>query len=327
MNKFNLIAMNQPQTSKKRKNFWSQPLRVESPDIATLSTARCIDSALWFVNNPKLEERIYAFLAKYVEKHEVELYSFILVGNHYHLVAKFPKENASQFYRDFNARIAESVRIYVDDFTEGPLFKRRYSSQALPLNVDIENYFFYCALQAVSSGLCQKISDYPGYNFFNDAVRGVNRKYKYFMHAEYGDAKRNNSKVSKKDFWSEHTLKFSRLPGHEELSQREYIKLMHNKLEERRLTALKKLEKRGYLTKDTLKKVKPGSLPASTKKGGRRPIVLTCCKKAWKNYISFYFSVVERFKNASEKFRNGDLTVEFPKGTYKPHGMTMVVPP
>ena len=313
--------------SKSPKNFWSQPLRVESGKYAILATARCIDSALWFVNNQKLEERIYAFLAKYVEKHEVKLYSFILVGNHYHLVARFPKENASHFFRDFNARIAESVRIYVSNYTEGPLFKRRYTSQALPLDGDVENYFFYCALQAVSSGLCQKISDYPGYNFFNDAVKGVSRKYRYFMHAAYGDAKRKNPKVSKKDFWSEHILKFSRLPGHESKSNKEYAKLMHNKLEERRSKLLKSLEKSGHLTKDVLKKVKPGSLPASSKKGGRRPLVLSYCIKAKNEYLSFYFGVVRSFKQACAKFRSGDFSANFPRGTYRPHGMTIMEAP
>ena len=47
-----------------KQKFWSQPLRVEAPEYAQLATSRCINSALWFVNNKKLEERIYAFLAK-----------------------------------------------------------------------------------------------------------------------------------------------------------------------------------------------------------------------------------------------------------------------
>ena len=147
------------------------------------------------------------------------------------------------------------------------------------------------------------------------------------MYSAYGDAKRKNPKVSRKDFWSKHTLKFSRLPGYEKLSNKAYSKLMHEKLEERRTQLLKKLQRPGRLTKETLKKVKPGSLPASTKKGGRRPIVLSYCIKARNEYLEFYFGIVRSFKQASAKFRNGDFSAIFPRGTYFPHGMTMAIPP
>ena len=106
-------------------------------------------------------------MAKYIEKYQVELYGFQLVGNHYHLLARFPLGNMALFYRDFNARIAESVKLLVPEFESGPLFERRYASQAVPEKDDIEDYFFYLALQPVSSGLCARVSEYPGRSLFS----------------------------------------------------------------------------------------------------------------------------------------------------------------
>ena len=138
------------------KSYWSQPIRLEQPHLACLCTSKTVNSALWFVNNPKLEERILAYLAKYQEKYGVILYAFVLQGNHYHINAKFPRCNRAAFFRDFNARIAEAVREFVPAFLGGPLMERRFTAQFLPLDCDVEQYFFYCALQAVKSGLAQR---------------------------------------------------------------------------------------------------------------------------------------------------------------------------
>ena len=51
------------------------------------------------------------------------------------------------------------VKKYVRSFGEGPVFQRRYSEQAIPLESDLEDRFFYCALQPVQAGLCKKISE------------------------------------------------------------------------------------------------------------------------------------------------------------------------
>ena len=161
-------------------SYWSQPIRVESSEMVQLITFRTINSALWFVNNRLLEERILGFLAKYSNKYFVKLHGFCIMGSHIHLLASFPKGNRLAFCRDFGARTAESVRMFVPRFLGGPLFERRYSLQFLPLAEDVSKYFFYLALQAVESGLSERISEYPGYNSFHDARCGIERSYKFF---------------------------------------------------------------------------------------------------------------------------------------------------
>ncbi len=61
------------------------------------------------------------------------------------------------------------------------LWHRRYSSEFLPDAESIEEYFFYTALQLVSDGLVDRISDYPGYNFFHDAISGIKRTFKILL--------------------------------------------------------------------------------------------------------------------------------------------------
>jgi len=192
----------------------SQPLRIEDPNLWSFGTARTQNSKLWFVNNKNLEQHCLAYLAKYQEKYGVEIYAKVFQGNHFHLVSRFPGCNRSLFYRDYNARMAEGVRRHVATFEGGTLFERRYSEQALPSNEDLEEYFFYCALQPVSSGLCERIGDYPGYNSFDDAVSARKRKFNLIDWASYNEAKRNNQNPKKKDYIKTYYLKFTRLPGY-----------------------------------------------------------------------------------------------------------------
>ena len=241
-------------------------LRVEIPGIVEFSTSKTVNSALWFVNNQVLETRICSYLAKYAEKYGVKLYAFVIQGNHYHLLAEFVEGTRAAFFKDFNARIAEAVRELVPAFGEGSLFRGKYKPQFLPLEEDVEDKFFYSALQPVSSGLCEKVSDYPGYNSFSDAVRGKTRKFKLVNRGEYNSRKRFDKSISIEDYTKTYELKFERLSNYKKLSQKEYSKLMHKKLEKLRLDILSRKSKEGYKypSPEYLKKIKPGSIPKTT---------------------------------------------------------------
>lgn len=304
-------------------SFWSQPIRVECTDKAQLITCRTINSALWFVNNKKLEQMLLAYLAKYCEKYRVLLYAFAIVGNHYHMVARFPNGGRSEFFRDFNARIAQLVHYCVPNFLGGPLFERRFTPQILPLDKDVENYFIYCALQAVSSGLCKNITDYNEYNSFHDASCGITRKFKLVSYGKYNAAKRTNPKVSIKDFEKEYILRYARLPGYENVSRNQYKSILLKKTEARRQTLIadRLAQKKGFLGRENLNKVSPGSYPHISKKGGIRPLVLSENGEAKANYLSWYFQIVEDFRSAVRLYRSGSFDVHFPIGTFRPPGM------
>ncbi len=308
----------------------SQPLRIEHPDFGSFATVRTVNSQLLFVNNPDLEDRVLGRLAQYQEKYEVELYAFVIMGNHYHPLTKFPKCNRAHFFRDLNARTAEAVRKLVPEFKGGPLVERRYSEQALPLDEDIENQFFYSALQPVSSGLAEKISDYPGYNSFDDAITGRTRKIRQVNWAAYNQAKRKGRRPRICDFYYYVELKYKRLPGYEDLSQKEYRKLMLQKFEQRRQVILEEFAKQGYVfpTPEQLRRTKASAYPKHTKKSERhskRPLVLSRCAKAKKAYLELYFSIYHAYKEACRRYRAGDFGVEFPPRTYRPPGVAIYI--
>ncbi len=78
---------------------------------------------------------------------------------------------------------------------------------------------------------CERISEYPGYNSFTDAIYGRARKVKVVDYERYNAARRYNPHLRKEDYTTAYTLRYKRLPRYEHLGQKEYAKLMLKKLE------------------------------------------------------------------------------------------------
>lgn len=295
--------------------------RIECKKVASFQTTRTRNSELWLVNKKSLEEAILGYAARYTNRYDVKMYALAIEGNHIQHVAHFPNANRASFMRDFNSSVARAVARHQETYPGGRVWARRYSAEYLPGDADIEQYFFYTVLQPVNDGLVDDISEYPGYNCFEDAITGRERKCKVVRWKEYNDAKRWNPSVSIDDYTEICTLRYERLPGYQQLSQREYETLMRRKLKERTSHIIKTRAGKPSVGPEKLKLVKAGSLPKKTKKSGpndHRPRILSICPQRRAMAKGWYFGIYFEYKRASKRYREGNLSVRFPPGTYKP---------
>lgn len=298
--------------------------RIETTEHTSFNTIRCRNAKLWFINNKELEQRILAHTAKYITTRNVDLYAFAIEGDHLHDLADFPLKNRSDYMRDRNSIVGKLVPLYCDSHEGGGTFGRRYSSELIPHHVDdIEERFFYTVLQPVQDGLVPRISDYPGYNCFHDAAWGKKKKYKIVDWTKYKRAKRSNPRVRIKDFETTYVLEYKRIPGYEELTQRQYALMLTKKLEERRgkIVAERLASGQGFVGAEALAKMIPGTSaknPKTSERHSFRPRVLSVCPFRLAECKEFYFNCLNRFRIASDKYRKGQLDVEFPDGMYRP---------
>lgn len=298
--------------------------RIETAEYASFLTTRSRNSELWFVNNEPLEDAILGYVAKYSKRYNVRLYGLAIEGNHIQAPAHFPDLNRANFMRDLNSSIARAIPRLTPEYRGGRFWARRYSSEILPAPDDIEEYVFYTALQPIQDGLVERISEYPGYHFFHDAVWGIKRKFEVVNWAAYNEAKRFKKSVRVKDFIETVTLEYSRIPGYEHLTWKEYATMMYDKLEKRRLVIVndRKSQKLGFAGKHNLKLTPRGSLPKDSKTSltqSHRPRVLSVCDIRRAECKNWYFSIYFEYQHASREYRSGNLSIEFPKGTYKPY--------
>ena len=56
--------------------------RIEKNNVASFLTTRSRNSALWFINNHKLEEAILGYTAKFAARYNVKFYALAIEGNH-----------------------------------------------------------------------------------------------------------------------------------------------------------------------------------------------------------------------------------------------------
>lgn len=301
----------------------ARDLSFEHPHFVFFATIRTIASRLWLVNDPKLEHQIKAYVARYAEHYGVVLYAFIIMGNHYHLLARFPKGHKAAFFRDLNGMISRLTKSRVELFEGGKLWARRVRTQVVPNKEDIVDRFFYTAMNPIAAGLAQKLSDYTAYNSFSDAIRGKVRLFKVVEWQKYNARKRTNPGISIAAFTKIHKLEYARLPGFESMSQKEYIEYMNREAERRRVEIVTRriAEGKGFATPKALLAIAPGTKPRSTKTSTRdthRPLVLTRCLETKAVFLDWYFHLVAAFKKAAASFRDGDFDVTFPPGTYRP---------
>ena len=301
----------------------AEQIKVNIPKEVCLTTIRTENSRLLFVNNKKLENEVLAYLAKYQEVYGVVIYAFILMGNHYHMVAQFPKGNRHRFKKAFNRIFSNILKRHVKCYKGGHVWGRRYRPQALPRPQDIEHWFFYTSLNPISSGLVTSIYDYNGFNSFLWALTGETKTYKFVDWEKYNNLKRYNKKLTIEDCTEFYELKFSRLPGYEDMSQEDYKEHLLGEYKKRKADIIKqrKEAKKGFMGKEKLKNVSCGSYPIHTKTSERntpRPLVLTKCDETRATYLTNYFSVCSEHNAASKKYRCGCHKTVFPPGTFKP---------
>ena len=304
----------------------AEQLKVSIPNEVCLTTIRTQNSQLWFVNNKKVEREILSYLAKYQTEFGVIIYAFILMGNHYHMVAKFPRGNRHLFKKAFNRIFANILKRHDRRFRGGHVWARRYRPQGLPRPVDVKHWFFYTVCNPISSGLVPTIYQYQSFNSFFMSLSGQSRKFEFFDIEKYQNAVRYNQKLTKEDCTKVYELTISRLPGYEDMSQEDYRKFLLGEYIKRRkelVKARKELNK-GFMGVEKLKAQSSGGYPLKTKKSDRhshRPLYLTLCADTRKLCLDGYFSILADYKAASQRYRKGKLATKFPPGTFRPPAM------
>lgn len=301
----------------------AQPLSIENKEWIVFITTRTAQSRLWFINNKVLERDILSCLARYQAVYEVEIFGFILMGNHYHLIARFPNENRAAFMRDFNAAVARLVSRYYHIKGRRSVWARRYAYQILPEDFDAEHWYFYLVTNPVSSGIVDNIALYPSYCSHHDLVAGKTRSFMWTDWSAYCLAKRTKKNIKLADFQYQYELRLSRLPKYSDFTSSVFAALMSDKvrLRTKALIAERKKARLGFLGRQLLILQKIGSFPRTTKESSRyskRPIVLSASIEAKRKMMHIYRIIKNQFLYASWLFRTGRSGFRFPYGTYMP---------
>ncbi|MBC7458536.1 MAG: transposase [Bdellovibrionaceae bacterium] len=97
-------------------------------------------------------------LSETSEKHELKIHSFILMSNHFHLIASTPHANISQCMQHFMGRASRKLT------TQGNRINETFAGRHYKCVLQKPNYYLnaykYNYRNPVAAGICKKVEDY-----------------------------------------------------------------------------------------------------------------------------------------------------------------------
>ncbi len=295
-------------------------LRDRDPKKLHLITCRTRRARIWLIPSKDINELIGGIIARYQERHEIELFAYSFLGNHYHQLARAPKENLARYAEDINKQLALRIDRYYG--RTGTLWSRRYADQPTITETDEEQGWLYVTTNATKHGLVPHPRQWPGLHSWEHCQTGKDREFRFTHWDSFNQAKRTappSRPVHLSDHQTKHILRISALPQYAHLSWEErngiLLPLAEERIEELHLEREK--EGKGYLGRKNILIQVPGSLPHKVSRSPQ-PSCYSKSPEAKAQYRAEQRAKREAYTEASYRFRSGEYNVEFPEYTYRP---------
>jgi len=91
--------------------------------------------------------------------HKLKIHSFVLMSNHYHLIASTPDSNISSCMRQFSSRVSRRLTRMGNRINQ--TFAGRYFKAILTQPNHFLNVYKYNYRNPVTAGICTQVQDYP----------------------------------------------------------------------------------------------------------------------------------------------------------------------
>lgn len=91
--------------------------------------------------------------------HKVEVISFVLMSNHYHMLLTTPEANIDKFMQDFNTRFAKGIKYRVKD--RAHVWGNRYHWCLIKTTPYFANCYRYVYQNPIRAGVVERAENYP----------------------------------------------------------------------------------------------------------------------------------------------------------------------
>jgi len=122
-------------------------------------SARCINREWFNIPMPRVWEIFCRELTHTVEEHKLLVHSFVLMSNHFHLIASTPEANISQCMHQFMTRTSRSLT------REGNRINETFAGRHYKCILHHPNYYLnaykYNYRNPVGAGMCERVEHYP----------------------------------------------------------------------------------------------------------------------------------------------------------------------
>jgi putative transposase len=295
----------------------TRPIRDKDPTAYRLITIRTEEARLWITPNHDTRRMIGGVVARYQEIFEIEMYAFIFLSNHPHMIVRAPKGNVDEFCENVNREIAR--RINWKNRRIGKFWARRYDDQKILSEDDLLTAFLYVTNNAVRHGLVEHPSLWPGLNSYKQSTTETSERFSFHHYSATNAAK----KVT------QHRLKISPLPQFARMKREDRVAVVSKLIDDsaKEYVKARKDAGLGFLGLTAIRQQSPQDLPLNVARRPR-PVGYSKYGELCKDYRRAQVLRRRAYVIASRRFRLGDMKVTFPPNSFKPtlHRKPRIVP-
>jgi REP element-mobilizing transposase RayT len=227
-----------------------RPIRWLVPNTVWLVTNRCELEQLLLLPVAGINDLIGAWLARALEKYGdgIDLYGFVFLGNHFHLLLRDTKGQLSKFMWYFQTNLAKAINRALGRKT-GRVFARRFDAEMVSDEESFLGSYAYVLGNAVKAGLVEHASEWPGLSSLGATLADETMRFVQLDRTAYHNATRRGQQVEPSRFMKEYEIRLAPPPMWVDKSKVERAKLVTDLVAgfEARQVAARRAEGRGFL--------------------------------------------------------------------------------
>jgi hypothetical protein len=184
-------------------------IRMHLPNAIHFITNRCEHEMFLLLPTETTKHLILFWLAKAKAKYGdgIELFGFIFLSNHFHLLLRDTKGQLAEFMGYFQANLAKSVNAELG--RRGKFWAREYDDVIVDGEEEFWNRYAYVFCNPVKSGLVALPSQWRGVSSLEYAVENKSIEVTGINKSLYNDAKRFKKNVDPKEFEESYSFKLT----------------------------------------------------------------------------------------------------------------------
>jgi len=298
-------------------------VRMHFEDQYHFVTNRCEQEQYLLKPTPEVKELIIEWLARALTFVDggIELYAFVFLSNHFHVLLKDTGGKLALFMGYFQGNLARAVNRHLE--RRGKFWSREYDDVILGTGADFENRYRYVLANPVKAGLVASVAEWSGVSSIELARSGQVRTVEVVNRTKKHELTRHGRRVVDPSQYTEtHELKLTpppmwiSLPQEEQAAKvDEHVALAEKYFREQR-------ENRPCLGMDLVLAQSFTDRPSEPSRRPRIKVFSLDKAKAdemldcYKRHVGGYREVYCGFVNAAQAGKRP--TVEWPRGSYPP---------
>jgi putative transposase len=299
-------------------------LRIQESGSIYFVTNRCSEARFFLRPDARTTQIILDVLAYVASKYSVEIFGFIFMSNHFHMLLRAAELDLERFMRDFQSQLARRLNLRWGrshtPFGDGSFFPQRFTSPVILDDEEVIAKLCYTLCNPCLSNLVRHPNRWPGLSSWSIHTSGEPL---VGTHAGWRDRQRVRRKHPewddeevRKEAAKTYALELAKLPMWADLDDEAYHAKVRELVQEHAL-GIDKQRKGRCMGPEAILSQHFNDSPASPKVSSK-PVCLASDPELKIEYKKQIREITDRYHEAVDKLRQGKTDVEFPHGTIPP---------